>query len=339
MPLFFLLSGFFTSMLWQRRGLASLIKHRARHIALPLFVGLFTVLPAVVVGALIAAMLPAGAPLVQPESATGPEFSFAHMWFLWYLLWLLAAFAAVAALATYVTRHSAGARILWPLSLKVALWLLPLVTIVPQLMMGAGSTEPAFGPDTDEGLLPALRILAYYATFFAFGTLLFLGRDRSHAPLVAIVGRRWRVLLPAATLLIFPAALAATYQASVNMWPAAAVLQTAYAWTMSFALIGLFHHFLATERYWIRFMSDASYYMYLMHLPLVFVAQGVVAAWPVPALLKFLLICVAVFALLLLSYRYLVRYTIVGRLLNGVRTKEQDGFSRGEIRGDTNSGT
>ena len=47
MPLFFLLSGFFTTMLWRRRGLGSLLRHRARRIALPLAIGLFTIVPAV----------------------------------------------------------------------------------------------------------------------------------------------------------------------------------------------------------------------------------------------------------------------------------------------------
>lgn len=32
MPLFFLVSGFFTAMLWRKRGLNSLIKHRAKRI-------------------------------------------------------------------------------------------------------------------------------------------------------------------------------------------------------------------------------------------------------------------------------------------------------------------
>ena len=36
MPVFFLLSGFFTAMLWERRGLRQLALHRAKRIALPL---------------------------------------------------------------------------------------------------------------------------------------------------------------------------------------------------------------------------------------------------------------------------------------------------------------
>ncbi len=36
MPLFFLLSGFFTMMLWRRRGTSGLVRHRLRRIAVPL---------------------------------------------------------------------------------------------------------------------------------------------------------------------------------------------------------------------------------------------------------------------------------------------------------------
>ena len=47
MPLFFLLSGFFTTMLWRRRGLGSLVWHRVRRIGLPLALGMITVVPAI----------------------------------------------------------------------------------------------------------------------------------------------------------------------------------------------------------------------------------------------------------------------------------------------------
>ena len=47
MPLFFLRSGFFTAMLWRRRGIVALVFHRWRRILLPLALGMFTILPAV----------------------------------------------------------------------------------------------------------------------------------------------------------------------------------------------------------------------------------------------------------------------------------------------------
>lgn len=46
MPLFFLLSGFFTAMLWRRRGLAGLLRHRAKRILAPCLLGLVTIVPA-----------------------------------------------------------------------------------------------------------------------------------------------------------------------------------------------------------------------------------------------------------------------------------------------------
>ena len=50
MQLFFLVSGFFTAMLWRKRGLKSLAKHRAKRILLPLAIALpliwITIIPA-----------------------------------------------------------------------------------------------------------------------------------------------------------------------------------------------------------------------------------------------------------------------------------------------------
>ena len=46
MPLFFLVSGFFTAMVWRRRGLGALLKQRAMRILLPLVLGGLTVIPA-----------------------------------------------------------------------------------------------------------------------------------------------------------------------------------------------------------------------------------------------------------------------------------------------------
>jgi hypothetical protein len=53
LPLFFLMSGFFTSMLWRKRGLRKLIAHRAKRILLPLIVGWFAVWPALIVVGMI----------------------------------------------------------------------------------------------------------------------------------------------------------------------------------------------------------------------------------------------------------------------------------------------
>lgn len=48
MPLFFLISGFFTAMLWRKRGTRELLIHRFKRIFLPLLLSLVTIIPAMV---------------------------------------------------------------------------------------------------------------------------------------------------------------------------------------------------------------------------------------------------------------------------------------------------
>lgn len=233
---------------------------------------------------------------------------FSHLWFLWFLCWMAISFAPFAWLAGRLGWLPGPRR--WMAPGWCWLWLLPL-TLLPAWLMSRGM--PRFGPETSSSLLPPLPLLAYYAVFFGFGALYFeCGDDQGG------LGRRWRWALPAALLVILPAGLALTY-AGHSPGPLAVLLQVLYAWLMCCGLMGLFRTLVPQGRAWIRYLSDASYWMYLAHLPLVAAAQMWMREWPLPAWVKFILVCGGVFALLLVSYEYLVRHTWLGRLLNGPR--------------------
>lgn len=230
MPLFFLLSGFFTSLLWRRRGTRALLQHRLRRVGLPFVLALLTILPLVWWAQLwgfrrIGAQLP-------PDVADAPWFPVAHV----------------------------------------------------------------------------------YACYFAWGALLYGHTDRRGRPLIELLGRWWGVSLVIAVVLF----------ATSNSTPgrvgwSVAVLQVAFALSASCALLGAFHQWFSSDRAWVRWLSDSSYWLYLAHVPLVLVGQGLVASWHLPPLLGFVLILVTVTVILLLSYRYLIRYTPIGTLLNGPR--------------------
>ena len=70
MPVFFLLSGFFTAMLWRRRGMKSMLTHRFRRVLLPFLLGLVTIVPAVnwISGRAIASGLEASAERDRKDS-------------------------------------------------------------------------------------------------------------------------------------------------------------------------------------------------------------------------------------------------------------------------------
>lgn len=131
------------------------------------------------------------------------------------------------------------------------------------------------------------------------------------------LGRRWPVVLPVSVVVVFAVGLAVTYLPEVRSWEASQVLQVLHAWGMCLGLIGLFRVLLTRERPSVRYLADASYWIYLVHLPLVIGAQIVVRDWALPSGIKFLLISGGVTAGLLLSYQASVRHTPIGTLLNG----------------------
>ena len=79
-------------------------------------------------------------------------------------------------------------------------------------------------------------------------------------------------------------------------------------------------------RPWAAFWTKAwkrSYWLYLAHLPVVIAMQAVISDWPLPATLKLSLLSAVLTGFLLLTYDKLVRYTWVGKLLNGARKRPE----------------
>jgi peptidoglycan/LPS O-acetylase OafA/YrhL len=245
---------------------------------------------------------------------------FHHLWFLWFLWWLVLLFSLGFLAADRFGRKGAPAwLVLSPLRF---LWLIPL-TMLPQSLMGA--TNVGFGPDTSVGLLPLPHLFFYYALFFGFGVLYFEADDRTGQ-----VGRGWRWLLPVAFLIVFPAALElSTGQFGLRPRlglgglerPLANGLQVVFTWMTVFGCMGLFRSLLTRENRIVRWLSDSSYWLYLAHLPLVILAQLWVRSWPLPAMVKFLLLNALIIGFLLITYQWMVRYTWLGTLLNGPRTR------------------
>lgn len=216
---------------------------------------------------------------------------FDHLWFLWYLWWLVVAFAAAVAIGLAPT----GRRRWW---------------LVPASCLAFLPMWSPYGPDTAVGLVPVPHLFLFYGCFFWFGAATYAA-EGAETPL----GRRWPVLMPAALFLFFAGLATAADR------PLAAIVQPAFAWCLSLGLIGLFRRFFSQERPWVRWLSDASYWMYLTHLPIVIACQSALINLPWPVALKLLVVLAVTIAGTLVTYRWCVRYTPIGWLLNGPRAR------------------
>ena len=331
MPLFFMLSGFLTAMLCQRRGVGGLIAQRRRRLLLPLAISCVTIIPVTWFVVIWAKSRQVSEPVAEAVSAAATEptgtalqvvefllFQFPvlqHVWFLWFLCLLTGGFAIAAVLLRGLpTFRVPECLVATPL---VFIWLIPL-TMLAQSPMARGGTDPSFGPDTSCSVIPMWPVLAYYALFFGFGALLYSVPNG-----IGRIGRGWPVWLGAAVI-VFPFALSLSVHAELATLlipdPTArhvlALLgQSMYAWLMIFGLTGLCQRTLHRERPVVRYLADSAYWLYLAHLPLVVAGQALVAGIDLPAAVKFLFLVTASLALLLASYSLAVRNTWIGRML------------------------
>jgi peptidoglycan/LPS O-acetylase OafA/YrhL len=88
-------------------------------------------------------------------------------------------------------------------------------------------------------------------------------------------------------------------------------------WCWSLGLVGAAMAWLSAPSARWRYLSDASYWMYLIHVPIVWGLQAWMIRWPLHWSIKYALILTSTGALLLASYHYLVRSTFLGKFLNG----------------------
>lgn len=178
----------------------------------------------------------------------------------------------------------------------------------------------AWSVDTpDRNFRPSLPVLLLYGLAFCVGWLL-----HRQTGLLEILRRRWRPHLICAVLLILPVVLLSSCQGQPlpHLREIRWLFFLAYAllmWSWAMALLGLFLRFLSRESQFWRYLSDSSYCLYIIHLPIVVILQVAASPLAVSCWIKFAMVCALTAAVSLTAYHYLVRSTPIGLLLNGRR--------------------
>ena len=338
MSLFFVIAGFFAHLLLQKRGAHAFIRNRLKRIALP-FLVFWPILTACLV--LIAfwdagwtnpfaaqgsgsAPAPSGAPPAMP--ALWQVLPLGHTWFLYVVVWFYAAALVLVGLARALDSKGRVAAALDAIVRTLGVThVLPVALAMPltavfllQHWTGAGGIRTP-----DFGLVPNASAVVGFGTAFAFGW--FLHRQ----PTLLNVWQRWWLLYWVATLALTvycARVMAAITGGDAVALPAetgerllAAAAYPLAIWAWCFALLGTATRFLSAENRVVRYLSDSSYWIYLVHLPVVVALQVWVSQWLLGWQVKYPLILAIAIPILLASYQLLVRNSFLGAWLNGRR--------------------
>lgn len=323
MLVFFLLAGFFARFLLHRRGTRGFLLDRAKRITLPLIVFWPPTLAAIIALTVWNIRLQTGGS-VPPELLETPplslhNFPLTHLWFLYLLTLIYVVFLPLRALVGQIPGAERGIRAATRLT---GLPSAPLVFMLPTMaaLTAQQNWLAWFGiPTPDQSLIPNLPAVVAYGSAFVVGWL--LHRQPENLEWVA---RAWPFSLALAlgsmtislNILGLRPALQATSGDGQTIL-AYTVALSGWAWT--YALLGLSWRFLQAPRRWLRSLAEASYWIYLLHLPLVVLLQVLMARQPWPAPLKLVVIVGGSLAVLLISDHLLVRSTWLGGWLNGKR--------------------
>ena len=311
LPLFFLIAGFLAALVVQKGGARSFASGRMKRIGIPLIVGLVSIVP--LTQASIAVASPAAA---QPLLRWPPEPL--HLWFLWYL-----AILYVVALAA---RHAIQ-RVRFGPRLEIARrwahgpwWIVPMGLMTVLLLW---PMEPWY-LETPTSVAPRVDVLAAYGLFFGFGWLLM-----GHSAPMEHLGRGWGAALPVALVAaVGGSALTLLHlrgEASGTGAHLVAVgLGAVLAWAAIIFLAGLIMWGSRAGDHRVRYVADASFWLYLVHPPILILAIALLDAVGTHPLLTFLGATLVTFPVVLASYGIAVRHTAIGRLLHGPRVRRRE---------------
>ncbi|HVK80179.1 MAG TPA: acyltransferase family protein [Verrucomicrobiae bacterium] len=330
MTVFFLLAGFFARMLQQRLGVGGFAVNRLKRIAMPLAMFwpiAFASIVAVLIWVSIRAnggQAPAGEP--PPSPFTLDAWPLTHLWFLYVLLFFYAGALALRGLVVLMDRSGAlRARIVDPVVRIIAGPVGPMALGLPAF--AAFYFDPAwlmwFGiPTPDTGLIPIATAMICYGVAFGFGWL--VNRQLS---ILENWAKHWfsnlslGVLCSVVCLMMIGVTPVLTPTAAGFEKMLYAALYALGVWGWTLGLIGAAVRFVPRENEAVRYIADASYWIYIVHLPLLLVLQAAVQPLDLPWFAKYPMVVGISFGIMFVSYELLVRYSWLGAILNGRKVR------------------
>ena len=320
MPVFFVAAGFFGALLFYKKGPKALLKNRWQRIVLPFIAGVLIIWPLVQTAFIfsIAAFKGVANPYSEVwqsiKSLGFIPFKMAHLWFLYFLALLALASYLLAMLFNKKTSFTVAfnnATLVVLKNLWVRIVALAICYFLMLVWMGTA------GIITSLTWIPNFIVLLLYFIFFGLGWMIFKTDSLQYLKTNSIAQ------LIAATLL-FLAADFIPWQNSGWEYTVKQMLTAVSGTLFIFGFIAFFLTYFHSYSKRLSYLMEASYWVYIIHLPLIAFIPGLMAGSEIPVFLKFIITLAVTSIICMLSYKYFVRGTLIGIFLNGKVHKNND---------------
>jgi len=312
MQIFFVVAGFFGAMLFYERSPQKMMKNRIARILLPFIVFVILLWPTILfsfqyTGAIFNGSDKAYSDTLSIFSNLGmfiPQQTF-HLWFLYYLAIITFVSVGLALIFKKLPQISGYIHKGFNWVIKrpiIRILVFAGITAIGYFLMGTYSvpTSTSFIPDSDTFI--------YYFIFYIIGWVLY----KSKQYLETFMRYDW--LSTIAGVVLF-----SVYFFMVNSLPyeLIIILKSIMVWLFIFGISGIFIRYGSKHSSVMRYVSDSSYWVYLVHLSLTAIFPSFIIDWQIPAIFKFLFVLAITGIICFVSYHYLVRQTFIGKFLNG----------------------
>lgn len=312
MQTFFLVAGFFGAMLFYERKPKKMIKNRIARILLPFVVFVILLWPTIIfsfsyTNAIFDGNENAFADTLSMFSNPSifiPKATF-HLWFLYYLSIITLASVLIALIFLRLPKISNHIKKLfkWIFSKPLLrILIFACVTALSYFIMQTTSVE------TSTSFILDLNTFLYYFIFYIIGWALYKSKEY----LDTFMKYDWLSTIMAIILfcIYFFLNNSLSYELVI-------VLKSLMVWLFVFGISGIFIRYGSKHSSIMRYVSDSSYWVYLIHLTFTAILPSLIADWAFPATLKFLIVLITTSTICFVSYHYLVRGTFIGKFLNG----------------------
>ncbi len=315
MPIFFVVSGFFGALLFYERSPRRMFNNRFQRIVLPFLAAMIVLTPLIhlTFNFAIARMHGVENAFVKTWDALHFSSFFplttAHLWFLYYLALLTFFTGGIALLLKNKKSITDKIRtfFLWihrNAWFKVILLALP-IFILFHLMNAVDAY-------TSVSMIPDWRTFVFYGIFYIYGWLLF---KEKHI-LQTFKKQYWWFILAGLVCFFIKAYLYLSFTPEEMFYPIV-TCNSLGVWFLVFGLTGWFLTSFAEASERMRYISDASYWVYLVHLPVVIFIPGLLCGYDFSVFLKWGITLAVTTVFCFWTYKYFVRSTFIGKFLNG----------------------